>query len=125
MALSAQIRVAFLDLALKDNSFRVIAMKTMNKQHEKDLLAAFSQVRNEDELRRFMIDLMTPSEIAAFAERWAIARLLDEGELSYREIASQTGGSTTTISRVARFLKQEQHQGYRLILDRLNKKKKS
>jgi len=27
--------------------------------------------------------------------------------------------STTTVTRVARFLAQEQHQGYRLVLDRL------
>ena len=52
-------------------------------------------------------------------QRWHVARLLDAGELSYREIHDETGVSTTTITRVARFLEQEPNQGYRLVLDRL------
>lgn len=94
-------------------------MKTQNTKAEADLYEAFMTLKTTDELKRFMIDLMTPGEIAAFAERWAIARLLDQGELGYRDIATRTGASTTTIGRVARFLKQESYQGYRLALDRL------
>ena len=48
-----------------------------------------------------------------------MARLLDEGALSYREIAERAQTSTTTVVRVARFLKEEPHQGYRLVLDRM------
>jgi uncharacterized protein YerC len=48
-----------------------------------------------------------------------VARLLSEGKKSYREISADTGVSTTTVTRVARFLSQEDHQGYRLVLDRL------
>ena len=55
-------------------------------------------------------------------ERWKIARLLAEGELSYREIHDRTGGSLATITRVARFLRQEPHQGYRLVLEREKRK---
>lgn len=73
----------------------------------------------EDEIRAFLTDLCTPQELHALAERWAIARLLDEGGLSYRDISSNTGASTTTVGRVARFLQQEPHHGYRRILDRL------
>ncbi len=72
-----------------------------------------------DEIKRFMADLCTPGEVKAFTERWAIAKLLDKGEDGYREIAAATSASTTTVARVARFLKQEHYQGYRLILDRL------
>ncbi len=68
---------------------------------------------------RFLVDLCTPAELRALSERWAVAKLLDEGELSYRDIREKTGVSTTTIGRVARFLKDEPHQGYRIILDRL------
>jgi uncharacterized protein YerC len=48
--------------------------------------------------------------------------LLDEGKRSYREIHALTGVSLTTIGRVARFLQQEPHQGYRLVIDRLKKR---
>jgi len=39
------------------------------------------------------------------------------GELSYRDINARTGVSTTTIGRVARFLNEEPHKGYRSVLD--------
>lgn len=82
------------------------------------LFDAFSALGSGEEAARFLKDLATPGELAAFAERWKIARLLDEGRMSYREIAAAAGASTTTVGRVARFLREERHQGYRLILDR-------
>lgn len=83
------------------------------------LCAALMSCRDVEETRRFLIDLTTPGERNALAERWRVARLLDEGGRSYREISAETGVSTTTVTRVARFLAQEPHQGYRLVLDRL------
>jgi len=83
------------------------------------LCAALCALQNIDEAKAFLRDLATPAEIKAFAERWRIALLLDAGEHSYREIAAETGASTTTVARVARFLKEEPHQGYRLIIDRM------
>ena len=41
------------------------------------------------------------------------------GGRSYREIAAEAQASPTTVVRVARFLKEMPHQGYRLVLDRL------
>ncbi len=83
------------------------------------LARAVLSLTSEAEVRAFLDDLCTPSELRAFAERFKVARLLDEGRLSYRDIAVRTGASTTTITRVARFLRDMPHQGYRLVLDRL------
>jgi len=80
---------------------------------------AFLLLKTEDECYRFLKDLLTPQEIKAFEERWNIAQLLDKGDKSYRAIAEETGASVTTIGRVARFLSQEDYQGYRTVLDRL------
>ena len=66
---------------------------------------------------RLLADLCTPAEIRTMAERWHVARLLDGTDLSYRDIHEGTGVSTTTIVRVARFLRQEPNQGYRLAID--------
>jgi TrpR-related protein YerC/YecD len=66
-----------------------------------------------------LADLCTPAEIRTLAERWHIARLLDGADLTYRDLHDATGVSTTTIVRVARFLKQERNFGYRMALDRL------
>ena len=90
---------------------------------EQALIEAFLTLKNADEARRFLHDVCTPKEIADLADRWQVARILDEGKLSYREIHEKTGVSVTTIGRVARFLQQESFQGYRLVLDRLKGKK--
>lgn len=83
------------------------------------LANALTSLRRVEEARAFLTDLCTPAEVHALAERWQVARLLDEDRLTYRQIHEVTGVSTTTIVRVARFLKQERHGGYRLLLDRL------
>ena len=45
------------------------------------------------------------------------------GEMSYREIAAKLNASTTTITRVARFLTNEPYKGYQKILKRINNEK--
>ena len=84
-----------------------------------DLCAALLTPSSEAEMSRLLDDLCTPAEIRTMAERWHVARLLDGTDLSYRDIHEATGVSTTTIVRVARFLRQEPHKGYRAAIDKL------
>jgi TrpR-related protein YerC/YecD len=101
-----------------------LSRKAVNKA-EDDRLAlydAFLSLKTRAEMEAFLSDLCTPAEIRAFAERWAVARLLDQKSKSYREIAIEAGASPTTVVRVARFLREMPHQGYRLVLDRTQKK---
>jgi TrpR-related protein YerC/YecD len=86
------------------------------------LYDALLSLRTREEMDAFLADLCTPAEVRAFAERWAVARLLDQKCKSYREIALEAGASPTTVVRVARFLKEMPHQGYRLVLDRTPQK---
>lgn len=95
--------------------------KLLNEDHRRALFEAIVELRSVEECRDFMADLCTPRELDDFAERWLLARLLDHGGMSYRDISAATGASTTTVGRVARFLQQEEHKGYRLVLDRLGK----
>ena len=83
------------------------------------LCDALLTANDRGEMRRLLLDLCTPAEIRSLAERWHVARLLDQTSLPYREIHDRTGVSTTTIVRVGRFLRQEPHQGYRRAIDRL------
>jgi len=83
------------------------------------LCDALLTAKSREEMRSLLLDLCTPAEIHTMAERWHVARLLDETELPYREIHDRTGVSTTTIVRVGRFLRQEPNQGYRRAIDRL------
>lgn len=99
--------------------------KSINKAAD-DRLALYDALlclETREEADAFLADLCTPSELRAFAERWAVARLLDQRLQSYREIAVEAGASPTTVVRVARFLKDMDNQGYRLVLDRLKIKK--
>ncbi len=72
-------------------------------QAERNLAAAFLNLRSVDEVRAFLRDLCTPAELQAMADRWAVVEWLKQG-LPYREIHKLSGVSVTTIGRVARYL---------------------
>jgi TrpR-related protein YerC/YecD len=80
------------------------------------LFDAVKALRTRAEVERFLRDLCTLSELEAMAHRWEVARLLEQG-LPYLEIAERTGASTTTVTRVAHWLRHGEG-GYRLALDR-------
>jgi TrpR-related protein YerC/YecD len=84
-----------------------------------DLYDALLLLESRQEAQNFIKDLCTPQEITALTERWRVCQLLAAGELSYREIHSVTGASITTIGRVARFLKDEPNNGYKLLLNKI------
>ena len=84
-----------------------------------DLIDAFLALSTRKEAEAFLADLCTPGEVRALSERWLVAQFLDAGEMSYREIAQKAESSTATVVRVARFLRDMPHKGYRRVLDRL------
>ena len=81
-----------------------------------DLFDAIKTLRTRAEVEHFLRDLCTLSELEAMAHRWEVVRLLERG-LPYLEIAERTGASTTTVTRVAHWLRHGEG-GYRLALDR-------
>lgn len=83
------------------------------------LFRAVLQLRTVEECYRFFEDVCTIGEVKALAQRFAVARMLDEGK-TYREIAARTGASSATISRVHRFLSYGA-DGYALVLERLGR----
>jgi TrpR-related protein YerC/YecD len=82
----------------------------------KALFDAIQSLEGGDETESFFRDLCTLSELEAMAHRWEVARLLEQG-LPYLEIAERTGASTTTVTRVAHWLRHGEG-GYRQALDR-------
>jgi TrpR-related protein YerC/YecD len=83
----------------------------------RDLLETILELRNLEEAERFFRDLCTIAELEAMAHRWQVAKLVDQG-LPYHEVSRRTGASTTTVTRVAHWLRHGE-DGYRLALDRL------
>lgn len=80
-----------------------------------DLVEVLTKINDKKVMKNFLIDITTPSELATLQERLNVAMLLNEG-LSYKDISTKTGSSTTTITRVARFLKDEKFGGYRWVV---------
>ena len=81
-----------------------------------DLADALLTMRTREELKRFLRDLCTLSELEAIAHRWQTARLVDQG-VPYHEIAHRVPTSTATVTRVAQWLRHGAG-GYQLALDR-------
>lgn len=84
---------------------------------ERALVDALLTLETVEECRAFLRDLLSPAELQALADRWAVVGFLRDG-LPYREIQKRTGVSVTTIGRVARYLNRG-NGGYVLALKRL------
>ncbi len=79
------------------------------------LCSAMVECKDEQDMANFLRDIATLSELQAWSERLEVAKLLAQG-LTYRDIALKTGASTTTVTRVAKFLENGQG-GYRKVLN--------
>jgi len=88
-----------------------------NVKH-KSLFEAILKLKSPAEASAFFRDLLTINELDAASERWQMAQLLWTTDLSYKQIAKKTGGSTTTITRVAHWLHSGMG-GYKTLLIRL------
>ena len=85
-----------------------------------ELFAAIASMKTAEETSHFLRDLCTVSELDAMAHRWQVAQLLDEG-LPYLEVARRAHASTTTVTRVAQWLRRGEG-GYSLALRRRHRK---
>ena len=84
------------------------------------LFEAILSLKTVDECYNFFEDLCTITELRAMAQRFQVARMLDQGQI-YSDIVRETGASTATISRVNKCLIYGT-DGYRMVLDRAKDK---
>ncbi len=89
--------------------YYTITMKkhTQSKQSLKSSVETLAQtmasLKNSEQVYAFLIDLCTPAELEAMADRWQVVEPLTKAT-PYRQIHDDTGVSVTTIGRVARCL---------------------
>ena len=95
--------------------------KFLDKPASDILYKAIASLNGEEEVRLFLQDLCTVSELKAMEQRMEVAMLLDQG-LIYSEILERTGASSATISRVNRSLHYGA-DGYRTVIPRLKEEK--
>ena len=84
----------------------------------KRLIQSILTLKTNDEARRFLRDLMTEKEIKEFAKRLKAAEMLTE-KVPYSVIEKETGLSSTTVARVAKWLNGK-GGGYRTIISKLH-----
>jgi TrpR-related protein YerC/YecD len=89
-----------------------------NTRENRRLIEAVLALKNADEAKRFLRDLMTEYEIEEFANRLEAASLLSK-DVQYNAITESTGLSSKTIARISKWLNGSLG-GYRLILSRLS-----
>jgi len=83
-----------------------------------NLFQAILTLKTEQEARQFFGDLLTKNEVDEFSKRWEAAQLLDSN-VSYTQIIQKTGLSSTTVARIAKWLRGDLG-GYRLVLNRIH-----
>lgn len=92
-------------------------MKDWKTPQVQRLLQAILTLQTEAELAAFMRDVCTQSELTEMSRRFAAAEKLEQA-LPIRQIAEETGLSTTTVSRVSHWKKYGEG-GYDLVLKKM------
>lgn len=90
-----------------------------DKEYYKEIYFLYeiiNSLKNVEEVKVFIKDILTKSELRMIKRRWHIASLLMEG-LDIRNVAYKSRTSTATVSKVKRIL-EEGHGGLKLALAR-------
>lgn len=91
-------------------------MKEIRSEEIDNLFCAIKTLNTVDEFYAFFGDVCTINEVLDMAQRFSVAKMLDDGK-SYVEISDKSGASSATISRVNRCLKYS--DGYKTALERM------
>jgi TrpR-related protein YerC/YecD len=89
-----------------------------NTKENRELIDAILALKDPEEAKSFLRDLMTEGEIQEFSKRLLAAKMLTN-KISYIEIEKQTGLSSTTIARVSKWLNGK-GGGYKTILNKIH-----
>lgn len=93
--------------------------KSKLESREMDFLCeAILSLQTKEEVYRFFEDICTINEIKDLEQRLQVAKMLKQKK-TYLDIASTTGASTATISRVNRALNYGS-DGYNIVFEKIN-----
>lgn len=103
-----------------------ISKKILNKEIEKRMFAIFwkalADIKKEEEIERFLKDLLSPVEQIVLAKRLGIALLLARG-FSYDAIRDTLKVSSATIMKVNLWLNHG-GEGYKKVVEKIMREKK-
>lgn len=84
-----------------------------------ELYEIIAELKNKDEVFKFLFELFTPSEVLMIARRVQIAKMLSDGAICF-DICKQLKVSHQTVEKVERWLKSDEDRA-NLINLKLNK----
>lgn len=90
-----------------------------NKEYFRDihfLYEIINALKDVDEIKLFLKDLLTRAEMRMFKRRWHIACLLDQG-YDMREVARRADASTQTVNNIKKIL-EEGRGGLKIALEK-------
>lgn len=90
--------------------------KNWRNKRTEALCQALLSLRTKQEAENFLRDLLTEPELLDLGNRFRAAEMLADG-VPYKLIEEETGLSSATVARVARWLKRGEG-GYRTVLGR-------
>lgn len=93
-------------------------MAKWENQKTEDLLRTITFLKNSNETKRFLRDLLTEQELIELGNRWQAAKMLNE-KIPYSLIQKETGLSSRTIARVSKWLN-EGMNGYKTIINKIH-----
>ena len=94
----------------------------LTKENMNFLCEAILSLETKEECYRFFDDLLTINEVRAIEQRLQVAKMLKQKK-TYIDVATNTGASTATISRVNRCINYGS-DGYNLVFDKIGLKDK-
>ena len=65
-----------------------------------------SSIKTKEEIKAFMTEIFTESEIAALSKRWRILKMLNQG-VTQRDIVKKLNVSLCNVTRGAKILKKQ------------------
>lgn len=90
----------------------------LNSRKTENLIKTVVALENVAMAKQFLRDLLTEKELEEISNRWEAAQLLDR-KVSYSVIQKQTNLSSTTISRISKWLNNGKG-GYKLMINKTN-----
>ena len=100
----------------------VRAKQRVNQQAFEKVTAVLSSITSPDEMRRFLVELLTPGEVRDITLRWNLLELLAQG-VTQRKIAEELKISLCKITRGSKILKQKDAVTARVLNERTASKK--
>lgn len=92
-----------------------------DKEYFKDihfLYEIFNELKSVEEIKAFLKDILSSSELRMIKKRWHIASLLRTG-LDIRTVAQETQSSTQTVGKIKRIL-EEGYGGLKYAIGKMN-----